>query len=60
MLGTSVLPIQNSREPVLVSSEPDIPLINTDGSTIAVIEIKGGTDPAGALEQYGATKKSFE
>jgi hypothetical protein len=25
-----------------------------------VIEIKGGTDPAGALERLGAIKKSFD
>jgi len=25
-----------------------------------VIEIKGGTDPAGALERYGAATKSFQ
>jgi len=25
-----------------------------------VIEVKGGADPAGALERYGAAKKSFE
>ena len=27
---------------------------------MAVIEVKGGTDSAGALERYGAAKKSFE
>lgn len=51
--------LRNKRS-VLFSSEPDISLIDTDGSTIAVIEVKGGTDPAGALERYGAAKKSFE
>lgn len=50
----------SNKKSVLFSSEPDISLIDTDGSTIAVIEIKGGTDPAGALERYGAAKKSFE
>jgi hypothetical protein len=35
-------------------------LIGVDGATDAVIEIKGGIDPAGALERYGAAKKSFE
>jgi len=49
-----------NKKSVLFSSEPDISLIDTDGSTIAVIEVKGGTDPAGALERYGAAKKSFE
>ena len=28
--------------------------------TLGVIEVKGGNDPAGALERYGAAKKSFE
>ena len=28
--------------------------------TSGMIEVKGGTDPAGALERYGAAKKSFE
>jgi|WetSurMetagenome_2_1015567.scaffolds.fasta_scaffold22727_2 hypothetical protein len=41
------------------SSEPDISFIRDD-QLLAVIEIKGGTDPAGALERYGAAKKSFE
>jgi hypothetical protein len=44
----------------LFSSEPDISLIGLKGTTYAVIEIKGGTDPAGALERYGAAKKSFD
>ncbi|MGF1673024.1 MAG: XcyI family restriction endonuclease, partial [Rivularia sp. (in: cyanobacteria)] len=35
-------------------------LLNNQGITVGVIEIKGGTDPAGALERYGAAKKSFE
>ncbi|MCY4228820.1 MAG: XcyI family restriction endonuclease [Gammaproteobacteria bacterium] len=41
------------------SSEPDIE-ITRGGRTIATIEIKGGTDPAGALERLGAMQKSFE
>jgi XcyI restriction endonuclease len=45
---------------VLFSSEPDISLLNNQGSTVCAIEVKGGTDPAGALERYGAAKKSFE
>jgi hypothetical protein len=44
-------------------SEPDIafsrePPHGTD--LLAVVEIKGGTDPAGALERYGAATKSFQ
>ncbi|MEA5553666.1 XcyI family restriction endonuclease [Anabaena cylindrica UHCC 0172] len=45
---------------ILFSSEPDISLLNNQGTTVGVIEVKGGTDPAGALERYGAAKKSFE
>jgi hypothetical protein len=45
---------------LLFSSEPDISLVGKQGTTIGMIEVKGGTDPAGALERYGAAKKSFE
>lgn len=45
---------------ILFSSEPDISLLDNQGRTVGVIEVKGGTDPAGALERYGAAKKSFE
>ena len=44
-------------------SEPDIEFSRTvgDESTIVgTIEIKGGKDPAGALERLGAIQKSFE
>jgi hypothetical protein len=41
------------------SSEPDI-AFKKDGELLATVEIKGGIDPAGALERYGAAKKSFE
>lgn len=39
-------------------SEPDIAFRRGD-ILLATIEIKGGTDPAGALERYGAATKSF-
>ncbi len=39
-------------------SEPDIDFIRRD-KLIATIEIKGGRDPAGALERLGAMAKSF-
>ena len=39
-------------------SEPDIK-IERAGQLIATIEIKGGKDPAGALERLGAMQKSF-
>lgn len=45
------------------SSEPDISFssINESGEELlAIIEIKGGIDPAGALERYGAATKSFQ
>jgi hypothetical protein len=45
---------------LLFSSEPDVRLLGKSGKILGVIEIKGGTDPAGALERYGAAKKSFE
>ncbi len=40
-------------------SEPDISFLRRE-NLIATIEIKGGTDPAGALERFGAMTKSFE
>lgn len=45
---------------ILFASDPDVSLLNPDGTTAGVIEVKGGADPAGALERYGAAKKSFE
>jgi hypothetical protein len=45
------------------SSEPDISFSRKTGdleTLLAVIEIKGGIDPAGALERYGAATKSFQ
>ncbi|HCN27361.1 MAG TPA: hypothetical protein DIT64_00925 [Verrucomicrobiales bacterium] len=41
------------------ASEPDI-TFEKAGVWLATVEIKGGIDPAGALERYGAAKKSFE
>ena len=44
-------------------SEPDIlfrQVIGDDVRVLATIEIKGGKDPAGALERLGAMQKSFE
>lgn len=48
---------------MLYRSEPDIEFLQTrmgQTSTVATIEIKGGKDPAGALERLGAIQKSFE
>ncbi len=49
---------------MVYASEPDIRFEKkTSRSTwevIATIEVKGGTDPVGALERLGAVKKSFD
>ena len=42
--------LKNKRA-LLFSSEPDISFISEDGRPVTVIEVKGGTDPAGALER---------
>ncbi len=52
--------ILNNQTSLLFSSEPDITLVGANSIPLGVIEVKGGTDPAGALERYGAAKKSFE
>ncbi len=44
----------------MFSSEPDITVIDKGGKSELVIEVKGGTDPAAALERYGASNKSLE
>jgi hypothetical protein len=41
-------------------SEPDISIRKADGVLVSTVEVKYGLDPAGALERYGAAKKSFE
>ena len=41
-------------------SEPDVAIRDSKGILISTIEVKYGLDPAGALERYGAAKKSFE
>ena len=41
-------------------SEPDIAIRSAQGLLVATIEIKYGLDQAGALERYGAAKKSFD
>jgi hypothetical protein len=49
-----------NKKSVLFGSEPDISFIDKGGKPTCAIEVKGGTDPAGALERLGAIKKSFE
>ncbi|MBE9216583.1 hypothetical protein IQ247_28660 [Plectonema cf. radiosum LEGE 06105] len=44
----------------MICSSNERDTLNNQGIKVGVIEIKGGTDPAGALERYGAAKKSFE
>ena len=42
-------------------SEPDIAFRQvSSGDLLSTIEVKGGRDPAGALERLGAVKKSFD
>ena len=45
---------------VIFGSEPDISIRNPQGVLEGAIEVKAGLDPAGALERYGAAKKSFD
>ena len=48
---------------MIYSSEPDIRFERlTDGAweIVSTVEIKSGTDPAGALERLGAIQKSFD
>ena len=48
---------------MVYGSEPDIKFENCargDWQIVATVEIKSGTDPAGALERLGAIQKSFE
>ena len=45
---------------VTFGSEPDISIRNQEGVLEVAIEVKAGLDPAGALERYGACKKSFD
>jgi len=45
---------------LLFSSEPDISLRGPNDMPLIAIEVKAGSDPAGALERLGAAMKSFE
>lgn len=44
---------------MLFGSEPDIGF-RRNGDFAAIVEVKAGTDPAGALERLGAIKKTFD
>ncbi|TKJ27163.1 MAG: hypothetical protein CEE41_00020 [Hadesarchaea archaeon B3_Hades] len=50
----------NNEYAIIFGTEPDISILSPQGILEAVIEIKAGLDPAGALERYGAAKKSFD
>ena len=41
------------------ASEPDMSFRDPSGKPMIAVEVKAGTDPAGALERYGAAMKSF-
>ena len=41
------------------ASEPDMSFRDVQGKPLLALEVKAGTDPAGALERYGAAIKSF-
>ena len=52
--------VTNNGYKVTFGSEPDVEAQGPDGELIGAIEVKGGIDPAGALERYGAAKKTFD
>ena len=55
---------ENGRLRMVFGSEPDIKFesLNSEGEweIVSTVEIKSGTDPAGALERLGAIQKSFD
>ncbi len=51
--------ILSSGVTMIYGSEPDILFIRGERQ-VATIEVKGGKDPAGALERLGAMQKSFD
>ena len=62
--GTTTTLGENRRLRMVFGSEPDIKFesLNSDGQweIVSTVEIKSGTDPAGALERLGAIQKSFD
>jgi hypothetical protein len=44
---------------ITFAPEPDVSIRDGHGRLIGTIEVKYGSDPAGALERYGAARKSF-
>ena len=61
--GTTTLLGEGNRHRMVYGSEPDIKFEqrNNQGvwDIVSTVEIKSGTDPAGALERLGAIQKSF-
>lgn len=45
---------------VRFGSDPDVAISSPAGKLLVAIEVKGGIDAAGALERYGAARKSFD
>ena len=62
--GTTTLLGEGNRDRMVYGSEPDIKFEQrtnrAEWEIVATVEIKSGTDPAGALERLGAIQKSFE
>ena len=56
--STIILGSDNKITEVRFGSEPDIGFYDAGGNPLVVIEIKGGLDPAGALERFGAVQKT--
>jgi hypothetical protein len=50
----------SNRTSLLFGAEPDMTFRRQDGRVLGALEVKGGKDPAGALERYGAAKKTFD
>lgn len=50
----------SNRTSILFGTEPDMTFRRADGRVLGALEVKGGKDPAGALERYGAAKKTFD
>ena len=59
-LGTVRSFVTSNGYTFIFGSEPDVAIRDSKGALISTIEVKYGLDPAGALERYGAAKKSFE
>ncbi|PIU14103.1 MAG: hypothetical protein COT21_01170 [Hadesarchaea archaeon CG08_land_8_20_14_0_20_51_8] len=52
--------VTTNKGQIKFGSEPDVAVWDAEGKLVGIIEIKGGIDEAGALERYGAAKKTFD